>query len=203
MKLFRTPIYFPWIFPRRKWGFSASKQCVYLTFDDGPTSELSHWILDLLRKEQVCATFFCVGSNAKEYPEIVQRALAEGHAIGNHTMRHEKGTKISKKAYLESIEEASRYIESNLFRPPYGRLPMIYGRAIRKKYTIVMWTWLSYDYDKSVAVTDILAQAKRIKAGDILVLHDNEKVTDRIKELLPELIRVVREKGLGFEVISA
>lgn len=203
MKIFRTPIYFRWIFPRRKWGFSASKNCVYLTFDDGPTPQLSPWILDLLKKENIPATFFCVGANAKAFPELVERTLAEGHSIGNHTMRHEKGTKVSKQTYLASIEEASHYIPSNLFRPPYGRLPMTYGRTIRKKYTLVMWTWLSYDYDSSVSVSEILAQAKRIKAGDILVLHDNEKVAGRLQEMLPKLIESIREKGLDFAVISA
>ena len=203
MKIFRTPIYFRWLFPRRKWGFSASKNCVYLTFDDGPTPELSAWILDLLKRENIPATFFCVGTNAVKYPETIQRILDAGHALGNHTMRHEKGTSVSKKTYLDSIEEASKHIPSTLFRPPYGRLPMIYGRTIRKKYTLVMWTWLSYDYDKSVSISEILTHAKRIKPGDILVLHDNEKVTERIKELLPELIACIREKGLDFAPISA
>ncbi len=203
MKIFRTPIYFRWIFPRRKWGFSASKNCVYLTFDDGPTPKLSPWILDLLKQEKIPATFFCVGANAEAHPELVQRTLAEGHSIGNHTMRHEKGTKVSKNAYLASIDEASHFIPSKLFRPPYGRLPMIYGRNIRKKYTIVMWTWLSYDYDPSVSVSEILARAQRIKAGDILVLHDNEKVAERLQELLPKLIVCIREKGLKFAAISA
>ena len=65
-----------------------------------------------------------------------------------------------------------------------------------------MWTWLSYDYDKSVSVETILQQAERIKAGDILVLHDNEKVTDRIKQILPAIIEVVRKKGLTFDTIK-
>lgn len=66
-----------------------------------------------------------------------------------------------------------------------------------------MWTWLSYDYDPSVSVSEILAQAQRIKAGDILVLHDNEKVAERLQELLPKLIVCIREKGLQFAAISA
>jgi peptidoglycan/xylan/chitin deacetylase (PgdA/CDA1 family) len=203
MKIFRTPIYFPWFFPRRKWGFSSDSKSVYLTFDDGPTPELTNWILDFLDKEQIQATFFCVGSNAKSQPDLMNRMVCEGHAIGNHTMRHEKGTKVSKAEYVKSIEEASNYIDSNLFRPPYGRLPMIYGRSIRKNYKIVMWSWLSYDYDANVPITKVLEEANRIKAGDILVVHDNEKVMGRIKELLPQMIKVIREKGLKFAIISA
>ncbi|PHR16667.1 MAG: polysaccharide deacetylase family protein [Fluviicola sp.] len=203
MKIFRTPIYFPWFFPRRRWGFSSASKSVYLTFDDGPTPELSNWILEYLAKEDIRATFFCVGANAKSYPELMNRMIREGHAIGNHTMHHEKGTKVSKREYIESIKEASNYIDSTLFRPPYGRLPMIYGRSIRKNYKIVMWSWLSYDYDKSVPISEILEEASRIKAGDVLVVHDNEKVMDRIKELLPQMVQIIREKELTFEVISA
>lgn len=202
MKIFRTPIYFPWLFPRRRWGFSSSLNSVFLTFDDGPTPQLTNWILEFLAKEEVKATFFCVGSNAKTHPEMMERIVREGHAIGNHTMRHEKGTKVSKKNYIDSINEASNYIDSTLFRPPYGRLPMIYGRSIRKRYQIIMWTWLSYDYDKAVPVSKIIEEAHRIKSGDVLVVHDNEKVTDRIKVILPELIKIVRSKGLKFGVIS-
>lgn len=203
MKIFRTPIYFPWFFPRRKWGFSSNSNSVYLTFDDGPTPELTSWILNFLKKEEVKATFFCVGSNAKTYPKLMERIVGDGHGVGNHTMRHEKGTKVSRRKYLESIDEASEHIDSTLFRPPYGRLPMIYGRAIRKKYTIVMWSWLSYDYDKSVPVTKIIEEAYRIKSGDVLVVHDNEKVMERIKVLLPRLVQIVREKELNFAVISS
>lgn len=133
----------------------------------------------------------------------MDRMVEEGHAIGNHTMQHEKGTKVSKEAYLNSIREASEYIDSELFRPPYGRLPMTYGQEIRKEYTIVMWSWLSYDYDRSVPVSKVIDQANRIKAGDVLVVHDNAKVEDRIKVLLPALIQKIREKGLSFAVISA
>lgn len=202
MKIFRTPIYFPWFFPRRRWGFSSAVNSVFLTFDDGPTPELTNWILEVLAKEQVKATFFCVGANAKSHPDLIKQILKDGHAIGNHTMSHERGTKVSKKEYINSIQEASNYIDSKLFRPPYGRLPMIYGRTIRKNYQIIMWSWLSYDYDKTVPITRIIEEAHRIKSGDVLIVHDNEKVKDRIKVLLPQLIKIVKEKGLKFEAIS-
>jgi len=203
MKIFRTPIYFPWFFPRRRWGFSSVQNAVYLTFDDGPTPELTEWILEFLDEEGIKATFFCVGANAKKYPELVAKMTEAGHAIGNHTMRHEKGTKVSRREYLDSIKEASNYIDSKLFRPPYGRLPMVYGRKIRSEYKIIMWSWLSYDYDQSIPVTRIVEEAYRIKPGDILTVHDNEKVISRIKVLLPKLVQIVKEKGLQFEVISS
>jgi peptidoglycan-N-acetylglucosamine deacetylase len=74
---------------------------------------------------------------------------------------------------------------------------------LTRKYKIVMWSWLSYDYDNKVAIKQILKTAqKEIKAVDIIVVHDNEKVEERLKELLPELVRVIREKGLSFKTIS-
>lgn len=203
MRKFRTPYLFRWIFHRRVWGFSLVSTKVYLTFDDGPTEECTRWILAQLKEHEALATFFCVGANAKALPELMKEMRSEGHAIGNHTMRHEKGTKVSKSDYLASIEDASKHIPSPLFRPPYGRVPMAYTSAIRKSYRIVMWSWLSYDYDKEVPVETILKSAKSIRGGDILVLHDNLKSFDRVQEILPALLCILNEKGLKCDVISA
>ena len=201
MYLFRTPFIFRWIFPRKVWGVSASKQ-VCLTFDDGPTTELTHWILNELKKENIKATFFCVGENAKNHPELMDEMRSAGHIIGNHTMRHENGNKTSKQVYLDSIDEAATHTSSTLFRPPYGRLPISFINPIKHNYKIVMWSWLSYDYDHSVSVDKILSKAKKIKGGDILVLHDNIKVEERLKVILPQLISIVKEKGLEFRTIE-
>lgn len=158
--------------------------------------------MDQLAAHGIRATFFCVGMNVKKHPESLIKMKSEGHIVANHTMRHERGTSVSSDEYLNSIAEAADLIDSDLFRPPYGRMSWSLTARLRKKYRIIMWTWLSYDYDKSVSVETILQQAERIKAGDILVLHDNEKVTDRIKQILPAIIEVVRKKGLTFDTIK-
>lgn len=203
IRLFNTPNFIRYIVPNRIWRVS-SNNCVYLTFDDGPTEDLTKWIVDFLKTEQVKATFFLVGENVKRNPQLLDLLKSEGHAIGNHTMRHERATKVSLGTYLESIEEASEHIDSKLFRPPYGRLPLFYGAKVAKDYKIVMWSWLSYDFDSSVQVSHILEKAKRqIKSGDVLVVHDNLKTEDRIKELLPQLVALIKDKGLQFDVISA
>jgi peptidoglycan/xylan/chitin deacetylase (PgdA/CDA1 family) len=201
-KSFRPPNIAKWIFHRRVWGFSVPKK-VYLTFDDGPTPELTRWILDTLKEKNVKATFFCVGENAVSHPNLMQEIKADGHAVGNHTMRHEKGISVSKSTYLQSISEAAEVIDSKLFRPPYGRMPARFSKKIEKNFKIVMWTWLSYDYDKNVPLDYILLKAKSIREGDILVLHDNVKTEDRLKILLPQLIDLIQAKGLEFDVISA
>ena len=199
LRLFKPPYWFRLFFPDRIWGFSSLK--VYLTFDDGPTP-MTPWILDVLKSEEVKATFFCVGNNVMKHPELIQRMKDDGHVIGNHTMRHEKGTRTSIEDYLSSINEADRLIESRLFRPPYGRLTRSQKRNLPDKFKVVMWSWLSYDFDQRVSTERILKNAEQIQPGDILVLHDNLKVEERMKVLLPALIKRLKERGCDFDVIS-
>lgn len=201
MKNFRIPFFVPWMFPRRIWKMK-SKNAVYLTFDDGPQEGLTDWILDFLEERNIQATFFCVGENVKNQPVLFSKILSKGHRVGNHTMKHEKGTRTHRSNYLKSVKNAGEYIESDLFRPPYGRLPLWKTTEIRKNYRIVMWSWLSYDYDNTVSIDDILANAKSIKGGDILVFHDNLKSHDRLKVLLPKVVDVITEKGLHFQSID-
>lgn len=201
IRFFKTPHLIKKFFFRRLWGFSISKKSIYLTFDDGPHPEITPWILDYLTQEKIQATFFCVGDNVRKYPEIYARILKDGHAVGNHTMYHNKARTTQKKEYFDSINKASDFIETTLFRPPYGRLPIIWENAISKKYKIVMWSWLSYDFDKNISVETILKKAKKIKSGDILVLHDNPKISEKQKDLLPQLIKELKRANFIFETI--
>jgi len=203
MKLFKTPRFFRWIFPNKTWGFSRLENAVYLTFDDGPDPDITPWILDLLKEKHIQATFFCVGANAEKHPELVERILSEGHSMGNHSMRHEKGVKTANNTFLESVREAKEHVSSSLFRPPYGRLKISQTWKLKKEYQIIMWSWLSYDFDHSVPIETILSNAKsQIQSGDILVLHDNPKCADRVKILLPQLLDIISEKKLEFRVIE-
>ncbi len=201
MKLFRMPDFFRLLYPKRVWKME-SRDSVYLTFDDGPTEELTHWVLDELDKQNIKGTFFCVGENVKKYPEIFNEIIKRGHTVGNHTMNHEKGSDVLKTAYLESIEECVGLISSRLFRPPYGRLPRKWDKIISESYKIIMWSWLSHDFDESVDISRIFKKAEsQIKAGDIIVLHDNNKTSHRLKEILPRLIEIIQKKGLKFDVL--
>ncbi len=201
LRFFKTPYLFKILFFKRIWGFSHSNNSVYLTFDDGPHPDITPWILDYLLMENIKATFFCVGDNVRKHPEIYERILSEGHAVGNHSMYHNNALKTSRTSYLSSIEEASQLIQTNLYRPPYGRLPIAWEKTILEKYKIIMWSWLSYDYDQQISVSQILKKAESIIPGDILVLHDNPKITAKQKELLPQLIDLLKEKKLTFEII--
>jgi peptidoglycan/xylan/chitin deacetylase (PgdA/CDA1 family) len=204
MNLFKTPRYLTWIFPRRTWGFSLDKSAVYLTFDDGPNPILTPWVLDFLRERNIKATFFCVGQNILKYPDLFSRIKSEGHQVANHSMRHEKGTKTKWKEYKTSIDETAELIDNNLFRPPYGRVSMWQSAKLAKEYKIIMWSWLSNDFDKKVSIAKILKKAdKQLSGGQILLLHDNDNFEERVKELLPKLIELIQEKGLKFALISA
>ncbi len=201
MHIFRTPHFFRWIFPKRMWGFSCPEKKIYLSFDDGPLPEVTDWVLEFLHKEKIQATFFCLGKNVGAHTDIFDRIKAQGHAIGNHTFSHEHGMKVSKDDYLKSIEKADKVIQSNLFRPPFGRMPRSYDRAL-DKYTIVMWSWLSYDFDERVPVEKILKSVKHVHSGDILVFHDNKKSFERLKVILPQVVQMLKGKGFVFEVIQ-
>lgn len=202
IKLFKTPRFLRWTFPRRTWGFSSKNNSVYLTFDDGPQEKITPWVLDVLKEKNIKATFFCVGNNVFNQPQIVNRIKAEGHLIANHTMNHENALKTSSEDYFRSITRAGERVDNNLFRPPYGRLSMFQSYQIAKRYKIIMWSWLSYDFDRKVTIEKILIKAKKqIKAGDIIVFHDNIKTFDRLKVLLPEVIEIIEAKKLRFELI--
>lgn len=200
IRFFRFPKVFQYLFPNRLWKVKDEKS-VYLTFDDGPT-DTTDWVLDYLKNKGIKATFFCVGENAERNPEKYSRIVMEGHAVGNHTMRHEKASNTSVTNYSKSISEAAEILNSKLFRPPYGRLPVNYMKSIPKDMKVVMWSWLSYDFDKRISVERIIKRAESIKPGDVLVFHDNEKVGQRIREILPPIIELIQQKGLSFKTIS-
>lgn len=200
--MFKSPRILKWSYPNRVWGISVSSPTVFLTFDDGPDPEITPWLLDFLKEQNVSATFFCVGSNCVKYPELFQRITEEGHALGNHTMNHENGFKTKDEDYLHSIKDANSVIQSNLFRPPYGRMKRKLDVELSADYKIIMWSWLSYDYDRNVEVNKVIKEANSIESGNILVFHDNKKTKDRLKEILPSVIAQLKSRSMKFEKIS-
>lgn len=202
MKVFRIPAFFSKVWTKRTWDIPNEENQIFLTFDDGPTESLTDWILSELKKRNIKATFFCVGENAKNLPSQIQKIIQDGHLVGNHTMRHEDGSKTKRKAYFQSIEETSQWIDSKLFRPPYGRMPLTWDKEISQKYKIVMWSWLSFDYDTKVPTKTIIEKAKKIQSGDVLVFHDNLKSQDRLKEILPIILDNLLEMEFVFSPIN-
>jgi peptidoglycan/xylan/chitin deacetylase (PgdA/CDA1 family) len=194
MRFYRAPKIARFVFHRGIWK-GRDKNSLYLTFDDGPHPEVTPFVLDILTELKIKATFFCLGKNVRLYPELFNRILEEGHAVGNHSMFHENGLKTPTLPYISSIEHAQKLIPSELFRPPYGKITPIQMASIRRKLKlkIVFWSWLSYDYDKNVLPNEIIENASKIKGGDVLVFHDSEKAFPNLKQVLkPILIELIK-----------
>ncbi len=201
-----TPKLLRRLYKDRVWDLPNDGQVLYLTFDDGPHPEITVFVLDLLAKFNAKATFFCVGKNVEKHPEIYNRILADGHAVGNHSMTHLNGGKVKDKLYLEDIAEAQNFIKSNLFRPPYGRLTRFQQKqlqAARFNFKIIMWSVLSGDFDLSITpercLQNVLLHAK---TGSIIVFHDSEKGTKNLKYALPKTLEYFADKGFVFKRIE-
>jgi len=98
------------LFSHQVWDIPNTEKKVYLTFDDGPTPEVTEWVLSVLKQHNIKATFFCIGDNIRKYPELFQKVILEGHSIGNHTYNHLQGWKTSDKDYLRNIKECEEII---------------------------------------------------------------------------------------------
>lgn len=201
----KTPWWLKKIYPSRLWRVDTKDKIIYLTFDDGPHPEATLFVLDELKKYNAKATFFCIGKNVAAYPGIYGRILNEKHATGNHTYNHLNGWKTVTKEYLDDVAEAACYIDSSLFRPPYGRIRSVQakeiGTAIKgNKPQIIMWDVLSADFDNSISPEQCLQNVvSRAGRGSIIVFHDSEKAFPRLKFALPGTLKYFSEKGFRFE----
>lgn len=194
MLLAKTPVLIMKLFPELIWHFSHHREeerdnHLYLTFDDGPTPEVTPWVLDCLKQYNAKGTFFCLGRNVEKYPEIYQKILDDGHSVGNHTYSHLKGWKTSHSEYVDDVMLASYNIESNLFRPPYGRFRKSQIRELRQDYDVVMWDVLSQDYNNSITPQQCLANVEQnIRHGSIVVFHDSFKAKKNLYYTLPHIL---------------
>lgn len=185
----KTPWVVQKVFSGLEWkGIPESKK-IYLTFDDGPIPEITPWIIDVLKDFDAKATFFCVGENVKNHPEIFSKIIKNGHSVGNHTYSHINGFNHSPELYLENVAKCNELIQSNLFRPPYGKLTWRQYIQLKKKYRIIMWDVLSGDFDSSMSASDCIKAIKKyVRPGSIVVLHDNLKTIHKLKSILPEIL---------------
>jgi peptidoglycan/xylan/chitin deacetylase (PgdA/CDA1 family) len=175
---------------------------IYLTFDDGPTPEITTQILDILDEYGWKATFFCVGENVQKHPEIYKEILRRGHRTGNHSYNHLKGLKYSCVDYVENIKKASVLIDSKLFRPPYGRITFKQINALHKEYQIIMWDVITHDYNKNLSPHQVLNNVKHnLRKGSIVVFHDSIKAKHNVLTVLPQAIEFWIENGYEFEVL--
>lgn len=199
----QPPLFYRLLFPEAWWRHKRhGRKVVYLTFDDGPIPEETPWVLDLLDREGIKATFFMVGDNVRRYPHLLEEVARRGHSWGNHTMHHLQGIKESNSRYYRDITEADALIGSSLFRPPHGIIWPGQAKLIRKHYNIVMYDLVTRDYSRRIDGEQVLRNVKRYtRNGSIIVFHDSLKAHDNMRYALPRAIKWLKEQGYEFEAL--
>ena len=198
------------IFSNYVWDIPTVEKKVYLTFDDGPTPEITAWVLNQLKEFNAKATFFCIGDNIQKYPEIFDSILTNGHTIGNHTFNHYNGWKTKTSDYIENVllcKEAIRKQTTDntqLFRPPYGKIRKSQANLLRKNgYKIIMWDVLSADFDASISPEKCLHNViSNTQPGSIIVFHDSEKSHKNLVFTLPKFLTFLKQNDYVCEVID-
>ncbi|WP_396165273.1 polysaccharide deacetylase family protein [Flavobacterium sp.] len=209
--MIKVPKIIKLLFFNQVWDIPNSENTIYLTFDDGPTPEITERVLEILDKHQIKATFFCIGDNVRKHPEIVQKILSKQHSVGNHTYSHLKGWRTPTKTYINNTEACRMKLNSQfaiqnsqIFRPPYGKITPWQSFKLRKLgYKIIMWDVLSKDYAASISAEMCYENVlKNVSSGSIIVFHDSNKAKENVLNSLEKTIETLKSKGFNFEKIA-
>lgn len=203
------------VFFRYTWSIPNTEQKIYITFDDGPTPEITEWVLEELEKHHAKATFFCIGNNIEKHPNIFKKIIQDGHSVGNHTFNHLNGWKTSTEKYLKNSGQWSEISNqssdfklpssnSPLFRPPYGKIKFSQSKRLRQLgYKIIMWDVLSADFDSKISPEKCLDNVlKNVNPGSVIVFHDSVKSHVNLKYTLPKALKYWKGKGYVCEAIK-
>jgi len=197
------------IFPKLIWKNNdlEIEKTIYLTFDDGPTPEITNYVLDLLTKYKAKATFFCIGNNLVSNPELAKQILMNGHKIGNHTMNHVNSWHINSEEYFNEYLQCENVINklgttSVGFRPPYGKINYFIYKKLINYSKIYMWTFISGDYNKNKNPTSIIKSAKQnISNGSILIFHDSKKAFPVLSNILEPILDYCSQNNFEFKTL--
>lgn len=209
--MIKVPKIIKLLFFNQVWNIPNTENSIYLTFDDGPTPEITERVLEILDNHHIKATFFCIGDNVRKDSEIVQKIISKQHSVGNHTYSHLKGWKTSTKSYISNTEACEiklnslfKIRNSKLFRPPYGKITPWQSYKLRKLgYKIIMWDVLSKDYDASISAEKCYENViKNVSSGSIIVFHDSNKAKENVLNSLEKTIETLKNKGFNFEKIA-
>ena len=230
MYFVRTPYIIKKLFPSIIWDLPNEKNNIYLTFDDGPHPEITPWILKMLKQYDAKATFFCLGENVRKYPEMLQKIIDEGHGVGSHGYTHLNGWNTDDKEYLEDIKKAQellfkythdeipniaqnerKYVRNELvlFRPAFGKIKKSQISNLKSYFInqnteikILNWTLMPGDFDQNITSEKCFSNLQRVKSGDIIVLHDNEKSWKHLEYSLPRFLDFCKDKKYSLAEIN-
>lgn len=181
---------------------------VALTFDDGPSPIYTPQILAILKKYNIKATFFMVGENARQYPEIVKAVYADGHHVNSHSMTHPMLTKISDKTLHYEVVEPFKVLHHILsthpkcLRYPFGASNAHVRQVIRDEGMIpTSMGFNSFDYDRPGTQKIINWVLKNVYSQQVILLHDGYFKREQTVAALPAIIEGIKKKGLGFSAI--
>ncbi|MBD2362015.1 polysaccharide deacetylase family protein [Anabaena minutissima FACHB-250] len=186
---------------------SQGQKVIALTFDDGPWPESTAQVLDILKQNNIKGTFFVVGQNIKNYPDLLKRVAAEGHVIGNHTWHHRYHFMNAQVAAYEVVNTTDLIykvagVKTNLFRPPGGIMTNgVANYARNSKYAIIMWSSDSIDYSQPRVPNLINNVFRSAKPGGIVLMHDGGGDRSQTVQALPEIIAKFRNQGYSFVTV--
>ncbi len=195
--------------PAKPIAQSAVAKPIALTFDDGPWPNTTSQVITILKKNNVKATFFVVGKQVQQYPQVVKQIVAGGHALANHSWSHQYHH-YSQAAAASEIDRTADLVykttgvKISLFRPPAGILNNgLVSYAHQKKYAVIMWSadsndWRSRRITTQAFVDNLLKQAK---PGGIILLHDGGGDRSKTIHALPQLIAQLKKRGYKFVTV--
>lgn len=193
-------------YPSLLWEMpKTGEKTIYLTFDDGPHPTITPLVLEILKRYDAKATFFCIGNNVRQFPATFELIKKEGHSVGCHTFNHENGWKTKTQDYVGSVSAANELIQSSLFRPPHGKIKRSELKKLQtsnSELQTVAWTVIAYDWDHALSPEDVYQNVIR-NAGDgaIVAFHDSLKAYSNMISVLPRVLEYYSQKGFVFKNI--
>ncbi|OJW15330.1 polysaccharide deacetylase family protein [Mucilaginibacter sp. 44-25] len=205
MYLVKTPWWLKKLYPQLIWNAEPGNRSIFLTFDDGPIPIVTPFVLNILKKYDARATFFCIGDNVSKHPDVFEEVKQAGHSIGNHTYNHLRGWDTDDQVYLQNYLKANELLNTPLFRPPYGRIKRSQIKLLqqaRPDIQIIMWDVLSGDFDMSLKREEALKNVtKNAGDGSIVLFHDSIKAFHKMEYALPLVLEHFTRLGFTFKAL--
>ena len=195
----KTPLITKYFYPSLVWKKDTDQKKIWITFDDGPDKKVTPYVVNVLEKFNIKATFFVIGNQAKKHPELVELIINNGHKIGNHSFSHLNGFCTNNNKYLEDVEKAKKYIDSDIFRPPYGKITPFQIKNLKKEFKIIMWDIMSWDFKENISSNKIYRNViNNEENGSIILFHNNLKSYKNLKNSLEIILEKLKEKEYQF-----